>query len=57
MAQVYVPSVDLVLLIHTGALAAAAVQRALGPWLSSREHLKVLCDCRADAEAPHHPRD
>ena len=42
MAQVYVPSVDLVLLIHTGALAAAAVQRALGPWLSSREHLKAL---------------
>ena len=57
MAQVYVPSVDLVLLIHTGALAAAAVQRALGPWLCSREHLKVLCDCRADAEVPHHPRD
>ena len=51
LMQLYLPSIDLVLLIHSATIGAADVSRLLGPWLTSAAHVKVLCDCRADAEA------
>jgi len=39
------------LLVHTASMEGRGVARLLGPWLSSPAHHKVLCDCRADAEA------
>jgi hypothetical protein len=41
LVQVYVPSVDLVLLIYTPDITVAAVARILGPWLTSPAHAKV----------------
>ena len=51
LLQIYLPLVDVVLLVHVCSMAPAAVRTLLGPWLNSESHLKVLCDCRADAEA------
>jgi hypothetical protein len=41
LLQVYVPSVDLVLLIYTPDMTPAAVARILGPWLTSAAHAKA----------------
>ena len=51
LMQLYLPSVDLALLVHTASMEAAEVSRLLGPWLTSAAHHKILCDCRADSEA------
>ncbi|KAL1515473.1 hypothetical protein AB1Y20_002097 [Prymnesium parvum] len=52
--RVYLPSVDLVLLIHTASIPAHEVARCLKDWLESSAHTKVLCDVRADADALQH---
>ena len=54
LIQVYLPTRDLVLLVHCADLGPGAVRAALGGWLQSRDHVKVLCDVRADAEALLH---
>jgi len=49
--QAYLPTADVVLLIHTASISPEHVASALQPWLESSVHTKLLCDVRADADA------
>lgn len=51
MIQAYLPTSDVVLLIHSASIAPAEISRALKPWLESAAHCKLLCDARADSDA------
>ena len=51
LLQVYLPSVDAVLLVHVASLPREPLAALLRPWLESPRHLKVMCDPRADSHA------